>query len=153
MENELKQKHKVIKKKNGYVHKIEVKYPEENVAKMQESWAKGVEEINTWLSNYDNNMKSTIENGEKTLLNTLEQKQKYFEEYDASSDEEKLKKMQEFLEKEKKEFEEAVAKKDELLEKNKQEIISEFEKIKRDVEVKRSNYLEALNLWNNPEGK
>lgn len=153
MEDVLKQKHKVIKKKNGYVHKTEVKYPEENVKKMKESWTKGVNEINDWLTNFEDIYEQTVQEGEKKFEQTLEERKKYFEDFEKLSEKDKLKRMEDLFKKEKEAYEKTLEDKEKLLEDNRQKIREEFERVKKDVETKRDNYLNALNLWNNPEVK
>ena len=149
----IKQKHKVIKKKDKYVHKIEVKYPNENVSAMKESWVKGVEEINEWLNSYEVTMTQTVEDGKKKFLETLNERGKYFGDYEKLTQEDKLKRMEELFNKEKEAYLKTVEDKDKLLVESENNIKSEFERVKRQVEDKRKQYLEALHLWNNPEVK
>ena len=149
----LKQTHKVVADDSKYTHYIEVEYPLVNVKNMKDSWSETVEDINAWLEEFDSNVEKTIEYGVQSFETELNEKAKRFEGFELLSDVEKLARMKEVFVAEKQLYEDMVARKEELLVEARQSIVEEFSKTKAEVEKKRSQLLDALNLWNNPQVK
>ena len=58
---ELRQEDEIKKIRGGFKHTIKTYYPKENVKNMKESWRQNVEEIEDWLSNYDEYLKAAEE--------------------------------------------------------------------------------------------
>ena len=153
MIDELKQKHKVIEKNDKFIHKIEVKYPKQNVYNMKQEWSEKLKECNDWLENYDKAMTTTIEMGIDKINTSIKDKQKEYEEFDALTNEEKVAKMLIVFEKDRQQFLEKVANQTKMIDEYTQAVKEEFDKYKKDIETKKLQTLQALNLWNNPERK
>lgn len=144
---ELKQKSKIIKGENKWVHNIKVTYPIENVERMKASWTKTIALCEEFLAHADENIEKAYLEGCQKLESDAAAIKKNIDEYLALSPEERAKKLLA-------EFQEQADKKladlqriDDIKKQLKESITSEMQKMKIDRQTEMEEKRKALEFW------